>query len=271
MDTNGTNSSNNYDKFVKENKVMNIADLEEKQLAGKIENNNQIQKEISKEDMLKKESFKSENDFELDDMKGIKDTVSEGSAKESGSKKSIMKVDSKAFTPKISKKVESTKSIEEFEISGGNTLKESVNKKIVKKESWKLKYSSNTRSYVPKQKSGPSTITQEPPPTTQVHSLATQAPPATIQLSPPIIQLPPPATQLPRATQLHHINNTAPQTNRLQVNPILSQTVNPSTFQPKGKYLLLYKIIFSSLNHKFILGQFPSTQQIQKTFYPSKR
>jgi hypothetical protein len=100
---------------------------------------------------MKKESFNSVNDFELDDPeKSVKlpETTSEGSCDESQTSKSGMKINSKLFTPKSKKPSGSTKSIEEFELS---TVGKDADKEDAEPEKKKtgLKLRNKGREFVP--------------------------------------------------------------------------------------------------------------------------
>ena len=109
----------------------------------------------------------------MKDEKAIKDTTSEGSVEEPSKNKTGMKLNSKSFTPKFSQNPGSTKSIDEFEISGG-TPKNNDNKKDQSQKS-KLKLTSKSKAFDPKtrssnkQLSNPS-LTQTVNPTTKPYT-----------------------------------------------------------------------------------------------------
>jgi len=135
MDVNKEVPAQNYDDFVKDNKVMTITELEEKQLSGKANGN-----QGKTEGLKKKESMKSDDDFILE---GMKETVSEGSLEEEPVKTKL-NTGSMAFVPKVVKNTDSSKSIDEFEIKAG--------KKEVKKLSI---LTSKSKVFIPKKKSNP--------------------------------------------------------------------------------------------------------------------
>lgn len=127
MDTNQPhhNQDQEYDDIIANNKVYSIDEIETKQLSNRSILAN---KEITKDDMIKKASFKSVNEFDIDGYEGsdkgfnnIKDTTSEGSI-EGSEPKSSMSLKANAFTPK--NKIVSKKSIDEFDIEGSNDKSE---------------------------------------------------------------------------------------------------------------------------------------------------
>lgn len=149
----------NYDQFVEQNQVLDIADLERKQLSGKLINTTQDTnnpEDLSSKDLIKKESEKSINEFEIGDMSSNSQTPAP-STKPKAEEKPKMKMSSKSFTPKGAKTSDSTKSIDEFEISQG---KEPPKAPEPKKPTAKLTLRSNTKSFVPSNKSKPSTTTK---------------------------------------------------------------------------------------------------------------
>ena len=142
MDIAQKNLGEDYKKFIKENKVLTIEDLEAKQLSnrstGQTEGDSKkiVHKEITPEDMIKKQSFKSVNEFDIDEGDNnssnkdidIPDAVSEGSEGGSDQKPSL-DLKSSAFTPK-NRQTTSTKSIDEYDIdtSDAQSTDKSTNK-----------------------------------------------------------------------------------------------------------------------------------------------
>ena len=139
MDNTNKNLGEDYKKFIKENKVLNIEELEAKQLSNRStghDNKPFAHQEITPEDMMKKESFKSINEFDIeggDENNSTKeidlpDAVSEGSEGGSDQKPSL-DLKSSAFTPK-NRQTASTKSVDEFDIESSDA--QSTDKSISK-------------------------------------------------------------------------------------------------------------------------------------------
>ena len=170
MDNKPAVVTQNYDQFIEQNAVVDIADLERKQLSGKLINTTQDSNapgDLSSKDLMKKESQKSINDFEIGDMSSDTKPPVQDSESNNGDKPK-MKMSSRSFTPKASKPTsDSTKSIDEFEISEGKAPEKKTEAPKPKKTS-KLTLRSNTKSFVPTKKaptSTPSTLSQSTAPT----------------------------------------------------------------------------------------------------------
>jgi hypothetical protein len=133
MDQETNEETQDFEQLVEGNKIYTLEEIESKQFSNRNEGLSGT-KEITQEDLLKKESLNSFNEFEIDGLGdsqiNLKETTSEGSV-ESLEQRPTMSLRSSAFTPKNVSDINngSNKSIDEFEIQDGNT----EDSKVVKK------------------------------------------------------------------------------------------------------------------------------------------
>lgn len=127
-------SAENFYK-IRKDEIISFEEIERRQLTFTKDNKQNstpiVQKEITKDDMIKKASFKSINEYDIDGLNDdqnnnyeIGEAVSEGSDADASSK-SGMKLTSSVFMPKKPSFKSSNKSFDEFEISNNQTDKKS--------------------------------------------------------------------------------------------------------------------------------------------------
>ena len=126
-------SADNFYKMRKD-EIISFEEIEKRQLTftkDSKQNSTPIQKELSQDDMIKKTSFKSINEYDIDGVDveqdnnyEIEGAVSEGSDADASSK-SGMKLSSSVFKPKKSTLQGSNKSVDEFDITDGDKPVES--------------------------------------------------------------------------------------------------------------------------------------------------
>ncbi|CAI2362940.1 unnamed protein product [Moneuplotes crassus] len=196
MDNSRPPKTQSYDQFIKENNVVDVMELERNLSAASTDLKNQT----TDIELMKKESQKSINDFEIEEMGGNA-SIPINNTEEKDDQTPKMKLHSREFTPKSSKPDQSSsKSIDEFEITTGSAPEK---KTTAPKSNLKLK--PTTRTFKP---SG-STLSKPSKPFIPSSNLSqSTATPYRPPLSQPPVQNYPPAT--------------------------LPQAAAPKTFYPKG-------------------------------------
>lgn len=124
MDEEENGETQNFEQLAKGKRIYTVEEIESKHMPNR-EKGFAGTKEITQEDLIKKESLNSINEFDIDGLGDnqidLKETKSEGSV-ESIEQKPAMSLRSSAFTPKNANiKNGSNKSIDEFDIQDGNT------------------------------------------------------------------------------------------------------------------------------------------------------
>lgn len=130
-------SAENFYK-IRKDEIISFEEIERRQLTftkdSKQNSTPIVQKEITKDDMIKKASFKSINEYDIDGLNedqnnnyDIGEAVSEGSDADASSK-SGMKLTSSVFMPKKPVLKDSNKSVDEFEITNNGKTNEADKK-----------------------------------------------------------------------------------------------------------------------------------------------